>query len=156
MNRLKEELKVIPGVAWVLAVMLPLAVGWFFWLVTVAPGRTHAVELLFLCLASAVFSVYILIIGYIAEDARRRGMPVLLWTLLALFIPSAIGIILYFILRRPLLRACPQCGRRPADGAYAFCPSCGAALGKSCPSCHSSVELGWAHCAKCGAALQTA
>jgi lipid-A-disaccharide synthase-like uncharacterized protein len=163
MSRLREEMKVIPSGAWSAALLLcaVLPVGLcVYWIINGYPSgpsaiSRHAPELIVGCLAFAFFSVYILIIGYIVGDARRRGMPVLLWTLLAIFIPSAIGIILYFILRRPLLRACSQCGTR-ADAAYAFCPSCGATLGKTCPSCHNSVEYAWAHCAKCGAALQTA
>jgi hypothetical protein len=160
MSRLREEMKVIPRGAWLLALLLCVVVPLglcVYWLLTGEPsgpgalGR-HAPALLAGALAFAVFSVYLLILGYIVGDARRRGMPVLLWTLLAMFIPSAIGIILYFILRRPLLRACSQCGV-PVDAAYTFCPACGATLGKTCPSCHSSVESAWAHCPKCGAQL---
>lgn len=154
MNRLKEQMKVIPPVAWALALLFGCGVPVLFWMMVVAHDGMHWPGLLVMGLIAALFSIYILIIGYITNDARRRGMPVLLWVLLAIFIPSAIGIILYFILRRPLLRPCAQCGAS-ADAAYAFCPSCGASLGKTCPSCHNSVESAWAHCAKCGTTLQT-
>jgi hypothetical protein len=155
MNRLREEMKVIPRAAWALAMVLAAGVAGVFWITVVATGQAHLPEMLLLILIPAIFSVYILVIGYIVGDARRRGMPVLLWALLAIFIPSAIGIILYFILRRPLLRACPRCGV-PADAAYTFCSSCGATLGKTCPSCHNSVESGWAHCPRCGVPLSPA
>lgn len=157
MNRLREEMKVIPQAAWAVALMAAVAVPMLFWMMIVGPGggRMRPPALLLMSLLTAIFSIYVLIIGYIIKDARRRGMPALLWTLLAIFIPSAIGIILYFILRRPLLRACAQCGT-PADATYAFCPSCGATLGKTCPSCSTSVELNWLHCAKCGVRLQKA
>ncbi|PYU91173.1 MAG: hypothetical protein DMG08_15995 [Acidobacteria bacterium] len=76
-----------------------------------------------------------------------------MWTLLAVFIPNAIGIILYFILRGPLLRACPKCGAA-AGSSFPFCPACGTALAQTCPECRRSVEPGWAHCAHCGADLR--
>jgi len=150
MSRLNEEIERIPSVAWAVAAVSVVCVAALFWVTT----RFGVAELLIMGLIAAVFATYILIIGYIASDARRRGMPVLLWTLLAIFIPSAIGIVLYFILRRPLLRACEQCGK-PADATYTFCPSCGATLGDTCPSCHISVESSWAHCPKCGVTLGT-
>jgi hypothetical protein len=155
MNRLRVEGKVIPQAAWAVAFVLAFGVAAFMWMMIVVPGGIRPPELLLLVFVPTVFSIYVLIIGYIIGDSRRRGMPVLLWTLLAIFTPSAIGIILYFILRRPLVRACPQCST-PADAAYAFCPSCGATLAKTCPSCSISVESSWLHCAKCGTRLTVA
>jgi hypothetical protein len=154
-SKLKEEMKVISAPVWALAVTLGLGVAALFWMTVVVPGGIRPAGMLIVGLIAAVVSIYVLIISYIAEDARRRGMPVLMWTLLAIFIPSAIGIILYFILRRPLLRACSKCGT-PADATFTFCPSCGATLGKTCPACHSSVESAWAHCPKCGGSLNAA
>src|SRR5436189_2440745 len=152
MNRLTEEMKVIPETAWAVALLLGCGVPVLFWMMVVAHDGMHLPGLLVVGLIATVFSIYILIIGYIISDARRLGMPALLWVLLAIFIPSAIGIILYFILRRPLLRACTKCGT-PADSTYTFCPSCGATLGKTCPACRTAVQSNWLHCAKCGASL---
>ncbi len=87
-------------------------------------------------------SILILVIGYVYGDAKRRGMRYVLWTLLAIFIPNAIGIILYFILRDPLLVPCRACGTL-ARGTFAFCPKCGGALAPACPSCRRSVEPAW-------------
>lgn len=91
----------------------------------------------------------ILLVGYIYGDARRRGMRPVLWALLAFFIPNAIGIILYFILREPLLVNCPKCGAG-TKSAFPFCPSCGSSLADTCPSCRSAIESGWSHCPRCG------
>lgn len=154
MNRLRDEIGVIPTAAWVVAI-LPTVV-----LLIWAGANLHSVtrfpgELLLGAVICAVFSVYLLTVGYIAGDARRRGMKVIPWLLLAFFAPSAIGIILYFILRAPLHRNCPQCGTSMSS-MFAFCPSCGSAVSKSCPSCKSAVEASWAHCAKCGSSLRPA
>ncbi|HLY19658.1 MAG TPA: zinc ribbon domain-containing protein, partial [Bryobacteraceae bacterium] len=75
-----------------------------------------------------------------------------LWTLLAIFIPNAIGIILYFVLRDPLLAHCTHCGAEARQG-FAFCPRCGAPLAAACPQCRRAVEPGWSHCVNCGATL---
>jgi predicted amidophosphoribosyltransferase len=78
-----------------------------------------------------------------------------LWTLLGLFIPYAVGVILYFLLREPLPVPCPACAA-PARKGYAFCASCGAAVRAACPQCRQPVEPGWRNCAGCGRPLQQA
>lgn len=162
MSRLSEEMKIIPRAAWkiatILCVVLPI-VACFLWAVVISSStesRIPPLPILFVgILISAAMFVYILILGYIAGDAKRRGMRVVLWVLLAAFIPNAIGIILYFILRDPLLRKCSACGAS-AGPSYAFCPACGASLGPACPTCRGPVEPGWSHCARCGASLRGA
>ena len=161
MSRLNEETKIIPRTAWVIATVLCIAVPIIFcvfWAVAMAPeDGSKFPPIPFLIggfFAAVAMFVYILVLGYIAADAKRRGMRVVLWVLLAIFIPNAIGIILYFILREPLLRHCPSCGAASGP-SYAFCPSCGASLGAACPSCRGPVEAGWTHCAKCGSSLKT-
>jgi Double zinc ribbon/Phospholipase_D-nuclease N-terminal len=98
----------------------------------------------------ALVGAYILLVGYVCGDARRRGMSSLLWTLLAIFIPNAIGIILYFILREPIAVPCPACGT-PAKKGHAFCAGCGAAVRPACPQCQQPVEPGARNCTRCGA-----
>ena len=92
----------------------------------------------------------ILLVGYVYGDARRRGMRYVMWTLLSIFLFWGVGIILYFILREPLLGFCSKCGS-PANHGFAYCPRCGAGLRPSCPACHRVIEGPWAHCAWCGA-----
>jgi hypothetical protein len=163
MNRLREEMKVIPRAAWVIAILAYLVFVAFSWLAFIPRNPDFSHELIFIgwprweWLIFAVviplfLAVYILLIGYINADARRRGMRPILWTLLALFIPNAIGVILYFILREPLLRGCPSCGTKSSQG-FAFCPKCGTALAHACPECRSAVQPEWSHCTKCGARL---
>jgi hypothetical protein len=80
-------------------------------------------------------------------------MRYVMWTLLAFFIPNAIGFILYFILRDPMQQGCPHCGTSVSHG-FAFCPKCGGALAPACPQCRVAVQPEWSHCTKCGAGLQ--
>jgi hypothetical protein len=103
----------------------------------------------------AFLGVFVLLVGYVYGDARRRRMNHVLWTLLAIFIPNAIGILLYFILRDPVPVPCPTCGTLLPKG-HAFCPGCGAAVRPSCPACRRPVEPAWRNCASCGAGLTPA
>jgi len=75
-----------------------------------------------------------------------------MWTLLAIFIPNGIGVILYFILRDPMPSYCSKCGS-PAKQGHAFCPGCGAGILPACSQCHRAGQPGWSHCAWCGAKL---
>jgi RNA polymerase subunit RPABC4/transcription elongation factor Spt4 len=146
MSRFREELKVIPRAARVIVAVIWLIYAAIFWFVV----RHHGwlVTLLFPLFLSA----YVLLVGYVNGDARRRGMRYVLWTLLAIFIPNAIGIILYFVMRDPLMRNCPKCSAT-IGGGFAYCPKCGSALSKTCPNCHRAVEPDWSHCAGCGTSL---
>jgi hypothetical protein len=74
--------------------------------------------------AGGFTGAFILILGFVYGDARRRGMPAVLWLLVALLVPNLLGFLLYFLLRRPLLRPCERCGAGIEPG-LAFCPHCG-------------------------------
>ena len=75
-------------------------------------------------LGGVVIAIWILCLGYVNADARRRGMPPILWTLIAAFIPNLLGFLLYFALRRPVALPCPQCGGATTAGQR-FCSWCG-------------------------------
>src|ERR1700687_112223 len=100
-------------------------------------------------LGGAVLGCYILLIGYVNRDAGRRGMNRLAWTLLAMFIPNALGIVLYFVLRNPRIAICPQCGNTVQSG-FNFCPRCSCKLSLSCPKCQRMVSPTDAYCPYCG------
>jgi hypothetical protein len=114
MSRFREEMNVIPGGAWVLAGIAYVALASVLFFVTsqggTRPGAWHLMRVLFVFGIPSVLFFYVLFIGYVYRDAQRRGMRHILWTLLVIFIPNAIGFILYFILRDPLLKGCVQCG----------------------------------------------
>jgi RNA polymerase subunit RPABC4/transcription elongation factor Spt4 len=96
----------------------------------------------------------ILLIGYINRDAARRGMSPLLWTLLAIFIPHALGIVLYFVLRKPRTLNCPQCSAVVEPG-FGFCPRCRGRLNAICPQCRRGVNAADKFCPYCGGDLGT-
>lgn len=160
MSRLREELRIVPRAAWVLTIVVYLGFAVALGAMLLVEGHLGKSQPLgLLAYALVILTVptlpasYVLLIGYIYADARRRGMRAVLWTLLAIFVPNAIGVILYFVLREPLLNSCPSCGYTAKPG-YAFCPRCGAALAPACPTCRRAVEPDWSNCAYCGANLR--
>jgi RNA polymerase subunit RPABC4/transcription elongation factor Spt4 len=79
-------------------------------------------------------------------------MRYVVWTFLAVLIPDAIGIILYFLLRDPLPLPCPRCNSI-VPHSYSYCPHCGTQIVRACPSCRRKIEPDWANCAYCGTKL---
>jgi RNA polymerase subunit RPABC4/transcription elongation factor Spt4 len=160
MSRFRQELKVIPGAVRVIAALIYIVVTMALTLFVMFShdqglANTPAVgKLMVIVLGGIVPAIWALLIGYVYADAKRRGMRFVMWTLLAIFIPDAIGIILYFILRDPLMKPCPGCSQVLKSG-YTFCPYCGTSLLPTCPSCGRGVESGWANCPNCGTKLPT-
>jgi hypothetical protein len=160
MSRFVQECALVPtGARWTAALVTlsfaALMAGVFLVPVAVSEPRSLVFVLpVFLAslLGAAALGTFVLLVGYVFADAKRRGMNHVLWTLLALFIPNAIGIILYFILREPMPVPCPSCGAKAKKG-HAFCAGCGTAVRVACPQCRQPVEPGWRNCARCGAVL---
>ena len=119
MSRFDQEFALVPeGARWT-AALVCLAVTALMGGLFLVPGLAERsgtallmVSPLFLLslVGVAFLGAYVLLVGYVFADAKRRGMNHVLWTLLAIFIPNAIGIILYFILREPIPVPCPACG----------------------------------------------
>jgi len=99
-------------------------------------------------------SAFVMLIGYIGADARRRGMSPVLWELVALLVPYLIGAILYFVVREPLPLNCPQCGRR-VNAHFNFCPGCQFNLQSNCPQCRRAIRPEDRFCPYCGFTLQS-
>jgi len=101
-----------------------------------------------------LIACYILLIGYVNRDAGRRGMSRIAWTLLAILIPHALGIVLYFVLRKPRILNCPQCSAAVEPG-FGFCPRCRCRLNAICPQCQRGVNSADKFCPYCGGDLGT-
>ena len=155
MSRFSEEFSVIPRTGKVIAflIWLALTAGLIVTFSLTKPGDPPLpLKVLFPVLVPLPLTAFALAAGYVYGDARRRGMRHVMWTLLAIFIPNAIGVILYFIFREPLPLLCPSCGAG-ARRSFAFCPECGQALQNACPACRKAVETQWVNCAYCGVRL---
>lgn len=157
MSRFTQELKVIPRGAWITAAIFYLGFTTPLFLFAI-PTDPELSQWPRWGQALFVYGIFLFIFpliglfGYVNGDAKRRGMRYVMWTLLAIFVPYLIGVIVYFLLRTPLPRACPGCGNTVKAG-FTFCPHCGTTLQPTCPNCGSAVEVGWANCPQCGQGL---
>ncbi|HXJ16338.1 MAG TPA: zinc ribbon domain-containing protein [Candidatus Polarisedimenticolia bacterium] len=157
MSKFQEVLGVIPRAAKAVAAIISVGLAALILHLAFYPPRgsghlSATGKVVLPVLAFAITFTGIMLFGYIYGDAKRRGMRYVLWTLLAFFVPYAIGIILYFILREPLPSSCPTC-RATVLSKYTFCPSCGTPVRPVCPQCGKRVEIGWSNCGNCGTKL---
>lgn len=93
-----------------------------------------------------------LLIGYVHNDADRRGMNKWLWTALVFFIPNGIGFVLYFLTRKPMLVSCSNCGAE-LPPTYRFCPRCATPRQAVCGHCGTPIQPGDQYCNNCGRML---
>jgi Phospholipase_D-nuclease N-terminal len=105
------------------AVLIGLAVGCY----AVANGEGLRPMFGYAAAALAVgmvIAIWLLCLGFVFADARRRGMRAAGWTLVAMLMPNLLGFLLYFVMRRPLAAPCVSCSREmPVD--QPFCSWCG-------------------------------
>lgn len=100
-------------------------------------------------------TILLFLVGYVYRDAARRGMSPGAWTFLVIVLMPAyfaLGFIVYFVMREPLLFNCPQCGTRVA-ARFNYCPNCKCNLHPSCPQCSREVLDADKFCAFCGQSL---
>jgi Double zinc ribbon len=149
------EMKIVPTWAWILASLGFVGVQCVFNIALAhqADAPPAWARPLLGLLLGVVIGCYMVLIGYINRDSKRRGMSPALWTIVAIVIPNALGIILYFILRQPLRDACPQCGFAVQTGSN-FCPRCSCKLSPSCPQCQRPIGANDVYCSNCGTSLR--
>ncbi|MGH9717573.1 MAG: zinc ribbon domain-containing protein, partial [Candidatus Acidiferrales bacterium] len=95
---------------------------------------------------------WILLLGYVNHDAKRRGMNSALWTIVCIILMPAyclLGFIIYFLVREPLPYTCSKCGATVGP-RFNFCPNCRCDLHPSCPNCGHEIVESDKFCAFCG------
>ena len=97
----------------------------------------------------AALASYVLLIGYVSRDVKRRHMSAPLWMLIVLVMPGGIGAIVYFLLRAPIMIRCPHCTTELTEGAH-FCPQCRFQVAPVCGQCFRGVQITDAYCPQCG------
>jgi hypothetical protein len=107
-----------------LAVLIGPVVGFFLAKANGQPLASAALGSLGGIAVGFIMAAWIVCLGYVYADARRRVMPPILWTLVAMLVPNLLGFLIYFAIRRPIAQPCPQCGQgMRAD--HRFCSWCG-------------------------------
>ncbi|MBE6755075.1 MAG: zinc ribbon domain-containing protein [Ruminococcaceae bacterium] len=110
--------------------------------------------LLFLLIFGLGVTTTVLTAVWVYKDAKKRNMDAIMWTLLAVLIPSYIGLIIYLVSRqKEKLYVCPRCGG-DVKTDYAVCPTCTLPLRRQCPQCGLACEETWHNCPRCSAVLE--
>jgi hypothetical protein len=102
-----------------------------------------------------ILGSFLLLVGYVSRDARRRGMNSTLWTILVVVLSSGwggLGFIIYFLVREPLPYSCPQC-EATVGARFNYCPNCRCNLRPACPQCKREVGELDKFCAHCACEL---
>jgi Phospholipase_D-nuclease N-terminal len=125
--KIRQFLDVVPKPARVWAVVIVccavvggLAAGYY----GATTGKNMAANGGFAILVGILAAIWILCLGFVFADARRRDMPAVAWMLMAMMVPNLLGFLLYFVLRKPLMRPCATCGRAVLP-EQPFCSWCG-------------------------------
>jgi hypothetical protein len=155
-SAIRSELGIIPGWAYAVAILIFVGVPFLFFGFVWPSGEAGDAPPLFrfaIPFVPGTFLAFLaLMTGYVNRDAGRRAMNRTLWTLVVIFVPNAIGFILYFLMRSPLRTVCPKCETR-IDPKSNYCPSCRYNFHPTCPHCKAAVQPGDTFCANCGASL---
>jgi hypothetical protein len=121
-----------------------------------APAPRHhrspleqATHLAFVFTTGTALASYILLVGYVSRDVKRRAMSAPLWMLIVLVMPGGMGAVVYFLLRQPILIRCPHCTTELPEGVH-FCPQCRFQMAPVCGQCFRSVQITDAYCPQCG------
>jgi ABC-type Fe3+ transport system permease subunit len=165
--RFREELRIIPRWLKILCVVLyVLAIAIGVTIVNVNPNtrvpelhdNAAAATLAIIGIVTACaipFACFLLMLGYVYRDARRRNMNAPLWTLLVFILaPSSlvIGLIIYLLVREPLPYACPRCALLVGP-RFNFCSNCKCDLHPSCPNCKQEIAETDKFCPYCAQEL---
>jgi Double zinc ribbon/Phospholipase_D-nuclease N-terminal len=147
-----DGLKMIP--LWSIFLAIAVSVGVLIYFNSVPqpahrrPG-TLPMHWIFLYTMVTALASYILLLGYVSRDVRRRNMPATLWLLIVLVMPGGIGAVVYFLLRQPIVMRCPNCTTELAATVH-FCPQCQFQVAPVCGQCFRSVQITDVYCAQCG------
>jgi amino acid transporter len=152
--RFADEFRIIPRRLKILAIILFIVGQIVAQIVYFANSREDPLIALAggAAAATLVIGFLSMLFGYVNRDAERRGMNPTLWTLIAIFVPYAIGVIIYFLMREPLPYNCPACGAL-VNARFNFCPGCKHDLRPSCPQCKREVRLEDKYCPYCAQEL---
>jgi hypothetical protein len=145
-----SELSLIPG--WSIALAIAVFVGAQYLFHFVLPH--HKPEMLPMRLmmsysCGTLLASYVLMIGYVSRDVRRRSMSPGLWMLIVIIMPGGVGAVVYFLLRQPVLTRCPHCTTEIAS-TFHFCPQCQFQMAPVCGQCFRGVSITDVYCTQCG------
>jgi hypothetical protein len=146
-----DSLKMIPLWSIVLAVVV-FAGSMYFFNHAPPPHRKPGslpMHLIMGYTTGTALASYMLLVGYVSRDVKRRNMSAALWMLVVVVMPGGIGAVVYFLLRQPILTRCPNCTTELTAGMH-FCPQCRFQVAPVCGQCFRGVQTTDAYCPQCG------
>jgi RNA polymerase subunit RPABC4/transcription elongation factor Spt4 len=160
-TRFSDEIRLVPR--WLVMLVIGLFVtaevvltgaSWLGWFGPPGPDAPENAPMVAGIVAAVGIPLgcLILLIGYVSQDAKRRGMNAALWTLLVIMLLPAwllTGFIIYFLIREPLPYHCTGCGTM-VSARYNYCPNCKCNLRPACPQCQREVSDRDRYCPYCG------
>lgn len=99
-----------------------------------------------------IFILILILIGVaVYKDAKKLQLDPWMWTLIVMYVPYLIGLIIYLVVRgnEKKRNRCVNCGS-PIESDYNICPHCGHELSKVCGSCGKYVNKKFKICPYCG------
>jgi hypothetical protein len=149
-----DDIGMIPAWSGILAVIAFCAMEYLFYGVMKAPKPAMMpIRALMAYSWGTLVASYVLLVGYVSRDVKRRNMPGALWMLIVILMPGGIGAVVYFLLRQPVLSRCPHCSTEIA-ASYHFCPQCQFQMAPVCGQCFRGVEITDVYCKQCGHDLE--
>lgn len=145
-----DELSLIPAWAVVLAIAVFAFAQYLFH--GILPHHKHEflpMRLLMGYVWGTTFASYVLLVGYVSRDVKRRPMSQGLWMLIVLLLPGGIGAVVYFLLRQPVLMPCPHCSTEIISTVH-YCPQCQFQVSPVCGRCFRGVQITDTYCTQCG------
>jgi hypothetical protein len=146
-----DSLKMIPLWSVILATVVFLAVVYVFNSAPPPHRRPGSLpmHIIFTYTTGTALASYVLLVGYVSRDVKRRNMPAALWMLIAVVMPAGLGAVVYFLLRAPIMTRCPNCTTELAASVH-FCPQCQFQVAPVCGQCFRGVQITDVYCTQCG------
>ena len=146
-----DSLKMIPLWSVITAILVFLGVVYIFNMAPPPHRRPGALpmHIIFLYTTGTALASYVLLVGYVSRDVKRRNMPAALWMLIAVVMPAGLGAVVYFLLRQPIMTRCPNCTTELAASVH-FCPQCQFQVAPVCGQCFRGVQITDVYCTQCG------
>jgi hypothetical protein len=146
-----DSLKMIP--LWSIVLAIVVFVGSMYFFNSAPPTHRRPgslpMHIIFSYTTGTALASYVLLVGYVSRDVKRRNMPAALWMLIVLVMPGGIGAVVYFLLRQPIMMRCPNCTTELAASVH-FCPQCQFQVAPVCGQCFRGVQITDVFCTQCG------
>jgi hypothetical protein len=146
----EDQLGLIPAWSVILAVLVFVGIQYLFQ--GVMPHHRHEMLPMRILMGyswGTAFATYVLLIGYVSRDVKRRNMSAGLWMLVVIVMPGGIGAVVYFLLRQPIVSRCPHCSTEITSSVH-FCPQCQFQMAPVCGRCFRGVLVTDVYCTQCG------